>query len=1008
MDDTPFPNPDNLLSELNDDQKRAVEHEGSPLLILAGPGTGKTRVTTTKLAYLIQEKGIPPEEILALTFSEKAASEMQERVEDLLPMSSRVQIYTFHSFCLEVVRDYALELGVNVRGEVFTQEFQQAFILEHMDEFGLEHFTVPPRPMELAQTFQGAIARFKQENIPIERLEEYITNIDDQEQDEELAKLRDLARVYRAYESFKRSRGFIDFGDMQLLALKLFRNWPAAAEKYRDQYKHIIVDEFQDTDYIQLQVLLELAPEGNITVVGDDDQAIYRFRGAYLTNITEFIRAYQELGLETSQILLGTNYRCTGNIQTVAGNLIRHNPDRSEKEIEAPKQTDELVHVIRYASDREQARGTAYAIQTLHDEGAPWDSIAILARRRADARMIIEQLEKTSIPYEVLGSQQFFSIPIIRAVVSYLKVLQDPITHGPSLGHILLRPFHGLLPEEVPYLSRYARTKEMSMWESLGDLDQYDGDSSHFQAFRQFMDSLFALKGEMGLLPLVRHLILGKEFMGTALATENREAIRLLNRFLDLTTRFIRIYPDASLGEFLVHLDALRDLGIEDETKDPSSECVHLMTVHGSKGMEFPIVFVPNLGKNRFPSRFQRYKIEIPESLLEGTIPEGSPKDIHEQEERRLLYVAITRAKDSCYLSSCERYGTNVRETPQSVFLDEILQSEGGWEMLESSVLKEEMEGTDGVHKNLMDAVHHRLITSIHRGEWQKAITGLGALAALQENDPGLLEIPQKEDIEGYLSAIQLSEQKPVREHLKKIVYSPTRLGAYETCPKRYWYGYVMGIPGEWKPFFALGSAVHETIEVITKRMMDGQSIDDAEGLGILESLWDPSQYESREMERKDREDAEEMIRMFLAHQARRVGRILGVEEWVSLDLEGRRLRGKVDRIDLHEGGELEVIDYKSSKNKTSRPQLKQDFQMALYWLGVEQAYKRKVKQVGHWYLRMDSEWMVEITSEELEAVRQRAIVVIEGIEAGEFEAEPGIQTCRWCDFQMLCDERWQ
>ena len=1043
-----------LLSELNDDQRQAVEHEGSPLLILAGPGTGKTRVTTSKLAYLIREKGLAPEEILALTFSEKAAAEMQERVEDLLPMSSRVQIYTFHSFCLEIVREYALELGVNARGEVFTGEFQEAFILEHLDEFGLEHFTVPPRPMELARTFQGAIARFKQENISIGHLEKYLKGDEAEtgdgeglgvrggegkeegkgggegkgelkgggggEENEERAKLSDLAKVYRAYEDFKWSRGFIDFGDMQFLALKLLRNWPDATAKYRDQFKHIIVDEFQDTDFIQLQILLTLAPDGNITVVGDDDQAIYRFRGAYLTNIMEFIGWYERNGIQPTQILLGTNYRCSENIQTVAGNLISHNSDRGVKEIEAPKKSNEPVHITRFSNDREQARGIAREIRDLHDHQengkeddieaakSPWGQFAILVRRRIDSRMIIEELERSGIPYEVLGSRPFFSIPIIRVLVSYLRVLNDPISNGPALAHVMLRPCNGLLPEELPRISRYAKGNQLSLWEALGDLGDYDGDPTHLRNFRTRMDELFSIAGEKGLLSLVRHLILGKYFMGMALSRDDLEQVRLLNSFLEITTRFGRIYPDSSLGDFLIHLDALRDLGAEDGSQEPTGDRVHLMTVHGSKGREFPVVFVPNLGKNKFPSKFQRYKIDIPEVLLEGTSPRGTPQDIHEQEERRLLYVAITRAEDSCFLSSSERYGTNIRETPVSIFIEEILQKEGGWKKMETPDQDVSEEQADTPGETQFDAIYDRLITNIHRKEWQEAVTCIGTLASLENSTPGTLKIPGPDEIEAYLSTIKLSQREPIRKHLERITYSPTRLNKFETCPKQYWYSYVMGIPGEWKSFFALGSAVHEAIEIVTKKMMVGEVVSDEVALEILESLWDPMQYGSREMEREDRRSAEEMIRQFLRHQDMREGSIHGVEEWIGLDLDGRRLRGKVDRIDLLADGRLEVIDYKSSKSKTSRPKLKQDFQMALYWLGVEQAYNRKVSQVGHWYLRMDKEWMVEVTPEELKLVRQRAIEVIEGIESGVYPATPGIQTCQWCDFQMLCDERWE
>ena len=992
-----------LLEDLNDEQRKAVEHIEKPLLILAGPGTGKTRVTCKKLAYLIKEKGFQLEEILALTFSDKAAQEMQERVEELIPECVKVKISTFHSFCYDIVRENSLELGINASGEVLTEEYQQAFLLKHLDELGIETFKVPPRPIDLARTFQGAIARFKQENITIKRLEGYHREKEEQGiSDEETLKLKDFARAYRAYEEFKKEKGLIDFGDMQLFTLQLFEERPEILKRYRERIRYIIVDEFQDTDFIQLQILFKLSPEGNITIVGDDDQSIYRFRGAYLTNIREFRSHYEERGILPEQIVLKTNYRCTGNIQKVAGNLIKNNPERADKEMVTKKDEGSPVHIVLYHNDWEQAKGITKTIQDLHEKGRAWEDSAVLVRRRKDARPIIEQFEKAGIPFEILGSRQYFREPIIRAVVSYLKMLSDPVRNQPALGHILMRPLHGILPGEIPRLSRYAKDKNISLWEALGNLDDFEGDATHFRRFRKEIDTLFATKGARGLLELVRALLFSRAFLKTEIGHDNRENIRLLNRFLKLTTGFLEIYPDASLEEFLTHLDALRDLGLEDESTEPGVGKVHLMTVHGSKGKEFPVVFIPCLNQNKFPSRYRQYKIEIPNELADGLTPVGSPDDLHEQEERRLLYVAITRGKDEAFLSYCKRYGNNKKDTPLSIYLTEIFDSNESYELKEIAETGEELEERSSSEE---DAIFHRIITGVQRGEWQDAIDGITAMAMTEEADVSSLWIPVNMSLQEYKEGLNLLHHLPEKEHLEDVVYSPSRLKMYEDCPKKYWYNYVLKIPGEMKPYFALGGNVHKVIELITKRLKDGQDVSNEEALAILDSVWKPSDYESAIKEQQDRKDAEEMIRQFLIHQTGKDSKIVDVEGWIELDIEGRKMRGKVDRID-DVGESLKVIDYKSSKQQTSRPQLKKDFQMALYWLGVERAYDKPVSQVGHWYLRMDREWMVEITPEELEEVKQRALRVIEEIEKGEFGATPGYQVCRYCDYGDLCDEK--
>ena len=331
-----------MIQGLNDRQREAVEYLDGPLFVFAGPGTGKTRVTTRKLAYLVKEKGFRAAEVLALTFSTKATREMEERARELLPGVPGVRIKTFHSFCNEVVAENALELGVNAGGPVFTEEHQEAYFLAHLDGFGFEHIPVPASPTDLAVLLKDVIGRLKQENIGVPRLESYISKKEkalkdsapaekapkgrrrtpeQRRHDEELEallNLKDIARAYKAYEAFKGRRGLLDFGDMQMLALRLFEERPAVLERYRERIRYLIVDEFQDTDFIQLRIIFALAAEGNVTVVGDDDQSIYRFRGAYLTNMQEFDEHYRKAGKAPRTITLDLNYRCTGNIQTAA------------------------------------------------------------------------------------------------------------------------------------------------------------------------------------------------------------------------------------------------------------------------------------------------------------------------------------------------------------------------------------------------------------------------------------------------------------------------------------------------------------------------------------------------------------------------------------------------------------------------------------------------------------------------------------------------------------------
>ena len=889
---------------------------------------------------------------------------------------------------------------MDASGSVISDNFQKAFLLGHLDQLGLEFYKVPRRPVELADTFQGAISRFKQENISVERLEEYLAGRPEAT-DEETAKLRDLAKAYRAYEIFKAEKRLQDFGDMQLNILKLFDDKPGVLERYREKFKYIIVDEFQDSDFIQLQILFYLAPDGNITIVSDDDQSIYRFRGAYSTNMAEFNEFYKARGLKVKHKVLDINYRCTANIQAVAGNLIVHNPKRVAKDITTAKDPGEPVSITHYLNDWEQAKGITRAIIELNKEGRAWDDMAILVRRRIDSVPIIENLEKAGVPVEIIGAREYFREPVVSAVVAYLKVLSDPARYQPSMGQLMLRPAHGINPGEIQALGKFAKDRKCSLWDALGDLEGYHGDPTHLAKFKEELDRLTTIMGDEGLLHLVRAVLFSKDLFRVEIAQERTDNIRLLSRFLELTTEFLEVYPNASLNLFLEHIEALASLKMEEASSDLGAGQVRLMTVHGSKGMEYPIVFVPSLNKKRFPSNYKPYKIDIPRELNHGADLDADPKDLHLEEERRLCYVAITRAKEQVFLSSYEMYGTNKNPTPRSTFLEEIEQAKQSFERNDNTEMLDELEERS---TSVVSAIHHRLYNGIHRQEWPEAIEALTALAIHQGDDVGELSVPTKLDLEGYVDQLNIIVGEPLQNHLEDIVYSPSRLKLYEDCPKRYWYSHVLRIPGMPKTFLSLGTLMHDICEQVATRIKAGDEVSVEEALAILEAKWRPSVYDFVEQEQEDRAEAESMIQAFMVRQATKDTRIIDLEKKVRVDVEGHIIEGYVDRID-DKGDSLQVIDYKTTKERTSKPKLKKDFQMALYQLGVAQAYGKPVSDIGHWYLRMDQEWMVQLNADELEAVRQRALAVIHGIEAGRFEATPGYQVCMWCDYGELCGE---
>lgn len=986
---------------LNESQKRAVEYVDGPLLVFAGPGTGKTKVVTHKIVNLINNQGCKPEEVLALTFSDNAAQEMQERVEDLIPGITGLKISTFHSYCYEILRQYSLEIGLNSDGTVIKDEHQQTFLLHNLNDIGLTAFQVPPNPVDLAKSFRGAIARFKQENITIDKLKEYLerTKAEGPVDNGEIEKLGDLLKAYQLYEEWKAERSLIDYEDMQYFAVDFLLRMPRILERIRDKIKYIIVDEFQDTDYVQLQLLLLLAPKGNTTVVGDDDQSIYRFRGAYLTNIAEFKEFYDSRSIETESIVLETNYRCTANIQKSATTLIGNNPEREDKRISTDKDEGAPVEIRVYPDDWSQSIGIIEMMKGLNERGIQWNEIAILVRRRIDSKPIIEQMEKNRIPYEMIGMRKYFREPIVRAIVSYLKVLQDPNANQPSLGNVMRRPIHGILPGELQSFTRFAKDKGVSLWAALSCLEDYPLNPKQFRLMKMEMDNLFQHYGETDLASTVRNILFSRDFFRVEISNGNIDNIRLLNRFLKITSEYLSIYPDGTLDEFLVYIEALDSLGLEDKEKDISTDKVNLMTIHGSKGKEFSYVFIPCLNEKKIPSAYKPYKLDIPRELQDGVESRFSDEENHYQEERRLLYVGMTRAKEQLFLNYCKRYGENKRDTPESRFIIEIKEGDGFTFIEESAFIAESV--TD-MAESPSSILHHHIIQSISRGEWQSAIDSIVTMSTEKGFDASELNIPRKLDVERYLKEVEALFTEPEVSHADQASYSPSKLKCYEDCPQKYYYQYVLSIPDIKKTFFELGTVVHRVVEHITRKIMEGETIDNDEALGVLDSLWRSSVYQSEDLERQDREVAEKMITDFISHQAGKATTIIDIERWIEIELEGRKIRGKVDRID-DTGRTLEVIDYKTSKNRDSRPKMKKDFQMALYCVGTEEALGKPVGQVGHWYLREDREWMIEMTNDERQEVLDRAVTVIESIEEHEFNASPGFNQCKWCGYKELC-----
>lgn len=616
------------LEQLNAEQKKAVLYNDGPLLILAGAGSGKTKVLTTKIAYLIKEKQVSPYEILAITFTNKAAKEMKERVENLIGEEARwIQISTFHSFGLKLLRENCKELGYEPNFVIMDSDDSLTIVKKIIKELNYDVKQYNPKAIK------NKISSCKNELMSPKDYEKYIGNDYD----------KVIYEVYERYEEKLKSSNAVDFDDLLVLPIKLFRKNKDILEHYQNRYKYILIDEYQDTNEAQY-ILSKMisAKYKNICVVGDADQAIYGFRGANYKNILNFEKDYKN----ALSIKLEQNYRSTKNILDAANCVIKNNQSRKEKNLWSTKGDGEKVTYYRAYDQLDEAHQVASFIKKIQKAGKPLNKVAILYRTNAQSRVMEEELLKDNIPYHIVGGLSFYSRKEIKDLLAYLKLIYNE-KDDVSFLRVINTPKRGIGLKSIQALQTRADENNSSLFEAI--------DGGKEQAFKEMILNLKKEAEKVSLTELIDKVLDASSMKKELESEKTIEAeVRLenLKEFKSITKAFEERLGLVSLEDFLYEVSLVND---KDEYSDETDK-VSLMTVHSVKGLEFDIVFVIGLEEGVFPhmnSLYSSYDVE---------------------EERRLCYVAITRAKEKLYLLNARRrvlFG-NEQINPPSRFLGEI------------------------------------------------------------------------------------------------------------------------------------------------------------------------------------------------------------------------------------------------------------------------------------------------------------------------------------------------
>ena len=637
------------LKTLNDNQEEAVKYTEGPLLILAGAGSGKTKVLTTRIAYLIEHDNVSPYNILAITFTNKAAKEMQERVINLVgEYAKNMQISTFHSFGLRVLRENYDELGYDRNFVIMDSDDSLTVVKKILKELDLDPKMFNPNAI------RNKISSCKNEMISPREYEKFASS--------EFEKV--VLEVYTKYEDKLKKNNSVDFDDLLILPIKLFKNNDDILDKYQERFKYILVDEYQDTNQAQYILTKLLASKyRNICVVGDENQSIYSFRGANYRNILNFEKDYKEAKV----IKLEQNYRSTENILDAANSVIKNNASRKDKNLWSDKGKGDKIIYFRSYDEKDEAHYVARNIKKLLEDGKSADEIAVLYRTNAQSRTIEEEMLKENIPYRVVGSFYFYSRKEIKDLMAYLRLIHNS-KDNVSLTRVINSPKRGIGLKTIASLNEKADRLGVSIYEAI--------DSGKELEFKNTIEDLKKVSENVTLTELIDKVLDTTGYRKELESEGTLEAdIRLenLEEFKSITRAFEDRDGLISLEDFLFEVSLVSD---RDEYQDGANK-VSLMTIHAVKGLEFNDVFVVGLEEGIFPHM---------NSLMENSELE---------EERRLMYVAITRAKERLYLINARRrmlYGKD-SINPPSRFIGEI-----DSDLIESSEEKKE-EATVKINK---------------------------------------------------------------------------------------------------------------------------------------------------------------------------------------------------------------------------------------------------------------------------------------------------------------------
>jgi len=961
-----------LLHDLNPEQIKAVIHKTGPLLIIAGAGTGKTTVITRRIAWLIAEKLAKPYEILALTFTDKAANEMEERVDLLVPYGFvDVSILTFHAFGDRIIRDHAIELGMTLDYRVLSMAEQNIFFRDHIFEFPLKYYKSLGDPTRHIQALISLISRAKDEDISAEeyvrwgqkamkaregrgrRIGQKAIKANKAEGYEEIKRQLEVAEVYQKYQYLKLEKGFVDFGDQVNLALKLFRERPSILKKIREKYKYILVDEFQDTNYAQFELLKLLAgKKANITVVGDDDQSIYKFRGAAISNILNFDKVFPK----AKKIVLTKNYRSTQIILDAARRVIKNNEIKlgiEKKLIAVVGQGQckvEHKHFDRVSSEAD------WVAQTIKEGSYALKDIAILVRSNADAEPFRQSLNMLGIPHSFSGGGGLYSLPEIKLAIAFLRVVGDP-SDSLSLYQLAVSEIYKLGPLDLQKMNIFAGRRNHTLHHVFAHLEEFellkDIKTESRKAIHQIMQDIeyylaFAKQRTTGEV-LYKFLKKTGYLAGLTRIQDpvNEAKVKNLSQFFEKVKEFRGIVEEDRVSEFVKYLNLLKEAGEDPESAQPDidTDAVSLMTIHKAKGLEFKVVFMVALVDGKFPVRERKEPIELPAKLVKEPLPK---EDLSLMEERRLFYVGMTRAREELYLTSSVSYGGK-RDRKISPFV---------------------LEAMDVPKANIK--------------VMKKAAIG---------------------QIELFAPAEPVLPQERKRGEDEVIPLSHYQIDDYLTCPLKYKYVHILRVPLLPNHQIIYGSALHKAVQNYFTAKLKSEKFTEKQLLDSFANNWSSEGFISRAHEEQRFERGKKALKRFYQEDKKSKRKARLVEEEFTVLKDKVQVKGRIDLVEELKG-KVYIIDFKSSEveeQEKADQRVKESLQLSIYALAWKEKNRVLPDQVELNFLDTGVVGSAKRSAKDLDKAWDKIKRVAAGIRAGDYHATPNSRACSYCPYNEEC-----